>query len=123
VEVFNVYCTYKLAAEGNNPGVICHSAAKFEKAVTANGGEIEDNSEYPKNPNFQVECDNEKIFNHPSRRFTDRQGTRIQAQTGPYPAIVLPQGALTVGRQAVKSTLELRDVAIPGACFVYTGPQ
>lgn len=117
--VFNVFCRfYKEHARGNKP--ICYAGARFNKAVGAHGGEVFDDSAYPESPQFEVECEGSTIHNSAGQRYTDRVGTRIQAETGPYPAIVLPSGALRDRRQRVDSELELRDATYSGDCFLYT---
>lgn len=117
---FNVFCKYKPTDEGGRYKK-CYAGAWFWKDVSKSGREIEDNSEYPLNPVFEVECDGDTVFNENGRRFTDREGTRIQAETGPYPAIILPRGALAEGRRAVPSYLELRTQTLKGSCQIYTG--
>jgi hypothetical protein len=119
---FNMLCTY----QSDDPHAryqLCHTAARFVKWVTNEGEEIFDDSEHPFNPEFEVECDEDLLFNEGARRFTDRLGTRIQSQTGPYPATLLPRGALHDGHRYEISTLEMGDEILRGYCYLYTGPQ
>ncbi|MEW6055991.1 MAG: hypothetical protein AB1540_05195 [Bdellovibrionota bacterium] len=116
--MFNVICRYK---EKNDHRYRCFSAARFEKSVSHSGREVLDSSGESFPAAFQVECDGETLFNNGARRFTDREGTRIQALSGPYPAILLPPQALQEGRRKVRSSLELREQDLEGSCLVYTG--
>jgi hypothetical protein len=108
---FNVFCRFPK----------CFAASRFEKHVDHEGDEVYDNSEHPRNPAFEIECHGQSIFNGLGRRFTDKAGTRIQAQAGPYPAIVLPPRALRDGHRRVKSLLELREATLEGDCYLYVG--
>lgn len=119
---FNVVCNYE--KEGTGRGFNrCQAAARFLKNVTASGGEIKDRSETPFNPEFEVQCDGRVLFNNAAHRYTDALGTRLQAETGPFPAVLLPQNSLRDFHSYVISALELRDQALRGFCYVYTGPQ
>jgi hypothetical protein len=89
--------------------------------VTLDGGEVTDDSEYPFNPKFEIECDDEWIQKGPSRRFTEILGTRIQAEQGPFPALVLPRGALHVGPHSSDARLEFTNQTMNGSCFIYSG--
>lgn len=124
---FNVYCRFDIpfdAAERRIEGVRrCYAGARFEKIVSVDGAEFADDSTYPRNPAFEVECDGARVYTAAARRFTDRDGTRIQAQGGAYPALLLPEGTLASGRRKVSATLELRDFALEGSCLVYTGDR
>jgi hypothetical protein len=115
---FNIFCRYDNGPQRKDR---CYAAARFEKLVFSNGAEFEDNSDHPSNPVFEVECGGEMIFNEHGRRFMSREGTWIQALTGPYPAIVLSRQALREGHHRVTSVLELRDVSLEGTCLIYTG--
>jgi hypothetical protein len=117
---FNLVCTYK---DSRSDGYReCKAAAELAKVVRHDGAEVRDHSEHPFNGEFEVQCDDTFLFNNSSHRYTDHQGTRIQAVQGPYPAVLLPKGALRDGHRYVPSTLELPGVTLEGYCFVYTGP-
>ena len=119
---FNVVCTYKCENPKGGEFSTCQAAAKFEKWVTGDGDEIRDDSQYPDNPEFEVACDDQVLYNNSGRRFTDEQGTRIQAEEGPYPAILIPRGSLREGHHYVLSALELfNQQQLQGYCYVYTG--
>jgi hypothetical protein len=119
---FNVACYYK--RDGGNDGFEkCQSASQFQKMVTQGGAEIEDKSVPPFNPKFEVQCDERKLFNGSAHRFTDGQGTRLQAEAGPFPASVLPRGSLRDDHKYVPSVLELGEQTLRGFCYIYTGPQ
>jgi hypothetical protein len=134
---FNVFCTYE--REGEQPQVHdehdsydrCHAGSTFKKWVTDDGEEIEDNSADHDGHDdkdrdvikFEVECDGQHLYNNSAHRYTDWQGTRLQALEGPYPAVVLPRGALKDTHQYAISALELWDQTLHGYCYVYTGPQ
>jgi hypothetical protein len=127
---FNVFCTYDRDHDGKEQGHDehdgydkCHAGATFNKFVTDDGVEIDDDSDHDRNPKFEVECDGRPIYNNSGHRYTDWQGTRIQAIQGPYPAIVLGKGALRDTHQYSVSALELWDQTLHGYCYVYTGPQ
>jgi hypothetical protein len=114
----------------------CKAISIFEKVVTAEGAEVTDESPEPSTPlspqvpRFSVECDGlpEPVYNNYARRFTDLLSTRIQALTGPKPAIYLPRGALHVGYHVADSYLDIdtgiptqKQLRIPGKCNIYTG--
>ncbi|OFZ19478.1 MAG: hypothetical protein A2X94_09010 [Bdellovibrionales bacterium GWB1_55_8] len=117
---FNLLCNYEESAPKARYRK-CESAARFEKWVTGDGSEIPDISEHPLNPEFEVACDDELLFNNSAYRYTDALGTRLQAQAGPYPATLLPRGALREGHRYVLSTLELNGQTLRGHCYIYTG--
>jgi len=142
-ECFNLVCDYEFEHDvvindgngggGNHRARRCTVAAKFNKNVTIDGGEVQDDSTDSNNPQMQVSCDGTSIFG-PSgtHRFTDLLGTRIQGQMGPNPALLLPRGALhtgaehdTSGSHYSQSMLELRGEDGPsrayGKCFIWTG--
>lgn len=120
---FNVYCSFKKDKDDkNNEEYSCQAAAQFDKAIFEDGKEVEDNSDVSNNPTFEIECKDNKIFNGTAHRYTDSQGTRIQAQVGPFPALVLPRGALHDGHGYAVTVLELGDVSLRGSCYLYTGP-
>lgn len=118
---FNVFCKFKGEAEAQYRK--CFAGARFEKDVYWHGEEVEDRSDYPFNPEFEVECDGHLIHNTGGQRFTDEEGNRIQALSGPYPAIVFARGSLRDGRRAVSARLELfndfSDNAYSGTCQIY----
>lgn len=126
---FNMVCHYDFDTESEPRH--CTASATFNKDVTVDGGEVRDDSALGNNPRLEVTCDNEKIFSNSARRFTDLLGTRIQGQTGPNPAVLLPRGALhsggenSSGSHYSSSVLELdngRDfVRAKGKCFIWTG--
>jgi hypothetical protein len=126
---FNLICKYssKSPREGMPPSfdtpTTCRAAAVFTKDVTLDGGEILDTSDPNSNPDFEVECDEHVIFNDRAHRYTDIMGTRIQALTGPYPALLLPRGALRDTRGYIHSSLDLDGRILSGYCYLYTGPQ
>src|SRR5262249_3164778 len=104
--------------------VKCEAGAVFTKFVTDDGEEIRDISDDHTQPRFEVACDQKTLFNGSAHRFTDWAGTRIQADTGPFPAVLLPHGALKEGHRYEASALELADgESLRGYCFIYTGPQ
>ena len=113
----NLLCNY----EGENQK--CQAAAQLEKFVSLRGDEVEDRSEHPFHPEFEVACNDSLIYNGIGYRFTDALGTRIQAQSGPYPAILLPRGVLRDGHRYLISSLELGDENLRGYCYIYTGPR
>lgn len=115
---FNVFCRFP---EKKDSRPTCTAAARFKKLVDHDGREILDYSESSNNPRFQVECDGVALYNDGSRRFTDYKGTRIQAESGPYPAILLPEESLAYGRRRVSSRLELLDRTLEGDCYIYIG--
>lgn len=131
---FNLVCYYR---QPTNPQGFqnCKAAASFKKHVTLDGGEIADESPDPSRPLsaeipfFKVECDNVSVYGGDrGRRFTDLLSTRIQALTGPKPAIYLPRGSLHVGQHISDSYLEI-DTGLPdndslrtvGKCYIWTG--
>jgi hypothetical protein len=118
---FNAYCNY--ARDDRYGFEKCRAVSVFKKLVNADGSEIFDVSRRPNNPQFAVECDGRAIFNNSARRYTDYMGTRIQAETGPYPAILFPKRALSDGRGYVASSLELDGQILKGYCYLYTGAQ
>jgi hypothetical protein len=116
---FNLVCNYD---KGDGPGYgKCQAAATFTKWVEADGSEIQDNSDSPQNPQFEVECDEQVLFNSSGRRFTDEQGTRIQAETGPYPSLLLPVRSLEDTHRYVLSSLELTNQTLSGYCYIWSG--
>jgi hypothetical protein len=132
--MFNVACFYN---NHFNPAGFktCKANSVFQKAVTPEGGEVADDSPDPTTlplspdvPTFKVECDNVSRYNDHSRRFTDLLSTRIQAMSGPMPAIYLPRGELHTGNHVSDSYLEI-DTGIPansqlrinGKCYIWTG--
>ena len=118
---FNVFCSYR--REGGGGFESCEAGAIFIKSVTADGKEIWDRSERSDSLVFEVECDNRVVFNNSGHRYTDEQGTRIQAKTGPLPAVLLPKNTLRDGHRYVASALEIQGQSLPGYCYIYTGPQ
>lgn len=113
---FHIFCTYE-KQEGRPQR--CHTAALLRKTVRGDGEELLDNSALPRQTHFEAECDGALIFNGAAQRFTDHMGTRLQPETGPYPATVLPEGALRAGRRRSQSVLELPDAALSGHCQIY----
>jgi hypothetical protein len=130
---FNVFCTYERqnvldaqGGQGPHDGQFekCHAASTFQKFVSDEGEEINDESaDRDDNPKFEVECDGKTVYNNSAHRYTDWQGTRIQALAGPYPAVVLGRGALRDTHQYEISALELWDQTLHGYCYIYTGTQ
>lgn len=126
---FNLVCNYEF--EPSSGVRKCSVASTFVKDVTKDGGEVVDNSDWKNNPIFEVSCDGEKIFNNRARRFTDLLGTRIQGESGPTPAILLPRGQLHTsadgqgGGHYSRSVLELDNghgfIRGKGSCFIWTG--
>lgn len=117
---FNVFCTYGKDDDGHYSK--CEASAAFTHAVSGDGDEIFDNSTQSDNPTFEVQCDQTVVYNGPAHRYTDRLGTRIQGIPGPYPAVVLPVGALREMRHYSESSLEFKDQRLSGSCYIYTGP-
>jgi hypothetical protein len=127
---FNVQCDFYNA---DNPVGFrsCKAAARFHKNVTRDGGEIQDDSNSSNNPEFEVNCEGVQLYNNSSHRYTDLLGTRIQGQSGPFPAILLPRGSLhsgangTSGDHVSPSILEIdsgsRIVRTYGSCHIWTG--
>lgn len=119
---FNILCSYE-DKESGEKHLKCEAAAAFQKQVTYEGNEMEDNSSYPDDPEFEVVCDGQRLYRSAGRRFTDAQGTRIQAQGGPFPAILLPRGVLDDGHRYALSSMELENRKLRGHCYIYTGPR
>lgn len=127
---FNLVCYY---TNKDNPEEFraCKVASTFEKAVTLDGGEVADNSPDPtpsnlnQLPQLSVDCGRVLTFNDHARRFTGLLNTRIQALSGPHPAIVLPRGALHTGIHISESSFEVdhKDVQLRlhGECYIWTG--
>lgn len=132
---FNLVCFYeskKLSDDRDDWGFKkCKVASTFKKKVTLDGGEVEDDSYHENNPQLEVDCDGQRIFNNSARRFTDLLGTRIQGETGPFPAISLPRGALhgnfphDSGYHVSPSVLEVEGdkhkERLKGKCHIWTG--
>jgi hypothetical protein len=116
---FNVHCVYA-EHDGSGP---CQAAATFTKRVTGDGAETLDDSEPADDAQFEVECNDEVRFNGSAHRYTDQQGTRLQAVIGPYPAVLLPPHALRDGHRYELSALDLGKDRVRGFCYLYTGPQ
>jgi hypothetical protein len=126
---FNVVCHYEMEYESAYHK--CTAATKFTKAITLDGGEVVDNSNGENNPTLEVSCDGHVIYNNNARRFTDMLGTRIQGESGPVPAILLPRGELHTGADGQggghysSSVIELDDPSGftrgKGKCFIWTG--
>jgi len=116
---FNVYCNFKKKNEHSDQN--CEAAAKFTQWVSKRGYEIRNESDGELNPLFEVKCGTDLIYTGIGRRFTDRNGTRIQGSYGPFPGIHLPKYSLEAGKRTVDSCLDLRDANLDGYCFVYTG--
>lgn len=129
---FNLVCYY---VDHKNPKGYrnCKASAVFDKAVTLDGGEFRDDSTSKNHPQFEVACDDLSPYHSNSAlRFTSLLGTRIQAQTGPHPAISLPRGALHSGPDGFsgehisRSVLEVDAgdeglLKTDGVCFIWTG--
>lgn len=118
---FNVFCTFE--RDGASQYDKCQAASTFTHLVYDDGSEFYDNSSEVNNPTFEIQCDGNVLYNSSAHRYTDYLGTRIQAIPGPYPAIVLPQGALKEIRHYSEASLEFADQQIKGSCYLYTGPQ
>ena len=112
----NLVCDYQGNREGYSK---CRAASSFIKLVSSDGDEIRDRSEM--DVSLEVECDGIRLFTNSANRFTDAQGTRIQAKAGPFPAVVLPRGSLSDEHRYVPSSLELEDQILRGVCYVYPG--
>ncbi len=126
----NLVCDYErvhrrddgLLDDGHDDGFSkCRAASRFTKLVSSDGDEIRDRSAVEETVSLEVECDGQTIFNNSANRFTDAQGTRLQAKSGPYPAVVLPRGTLSDEHRYVASALELKDQILRGVCYVYPG--
>jgi hypothetical protein len=127
---FNLVCYFD---DEKNPHGFksCKAAAKFNKRVTVDGGEVQDDSNLGDNPQFEVTCDNKILFNNSARRFTDLLGTRIQGETGPHPSISIPRGELHSGSDGRSgdhispAVLELDTgnqlLRTRGQCYIWTG--
>jgi hypothetical protein len=131
---FNLVCHYDFDEDhgpADHEHHHCTAAATFTKAVTLDGGEVADNSHEGSNPALNISCDDHEYDPRPARRFTGLLGTRIQGETGPTPAILLPRGELHTGPgdqnsgHYSKSILELdADHGFKrgdGSCFIWTG--
>jgi hypothetical protein len=118
---FNVFCTFQ--REGTGPYEKCQVASTFVHLVNDDGSEFLDNSSDSNSPVFEVQCDNEVVYNSSAHRYTDYLGTRIQAIPGPYPAVVLPKDSLQEIRHYSDASLEFADQRLNGTCYIYTGPQ
>lgn len=116
---FTVVCHYQ-AKDRDDHYQKCRAASTFVTRVTSDGGEVQGDSDLTNSPKFEVECDGHMIYNNGARRFTDLLGTRIQAETGPFPAIVLPRGELHDGHHFSPSWLELGEQNLRGSCYLYT---
>lgn len=117
---FNVACIYP---DHDGSGK-CQAAAMFTKRVTADGAEIADDSGPREDVKFEVECENEVRFNGSAHRYTGRDGTRLQANIGPVPAVLLPVHALRDEHRFELSALDLgKEEMLRGYCYLYTGPQ
>jgi hypothetical protein len=129
-ECFNVSCSYENEDEHGIPHT-CKAVSTFTKAVTLDGGEVEDDSTIHNNPSFEVSCDGQIIYNNSARRYTGLLGTRIQGETGPFPGIFLPRGALhgnapdDAGYHVAVSYLQVDTPSVParlrGQCEIWTG--
>lgn len=119
---FNLVCSFQKDGH-DGPYEKCTVASTFTHLVTEDGSEVWNNSEGSFNPVFEVQCDNEVIYNGSGHRYTDYLGTRIQAIPGPYPGMDLPPGSLREVRHYSDSTLEFLDQKLTGTCYIYTGPQ
>jgi hypothetical protein len=122
---FDMVCNYKSKSRDSydprdSQYKTCRAAVRFQKWVGVDGREVWDTSTTPFNPEFEVECDHQLIYHSAGTRFTDELGTRIQAETSPYPAILLPKGALREGHRYALSSLELDGQALRGHCYLYT---
>ena len=135
---FNLQCTYgdhhenetSIDPEGGHDRN-CRAAATFVKAVTKDGGEVSDDSNSHNNPRFEVKCGKDSLTDNSARRFTTLLGTRIQREQGPFPAILLPRGALhsgsdnLAGFHVAKSVLEVdtghKVKHLHGTCYIWTG--
>jgi hypothetical protein len=125
---FNVFCTFQrqdAGTQGESTGHYqkCQVASTFTHWVTGDGNEVWDNSTDSFNPAFEVQCDNEVIYNGSAHRYTDYLGTRLQAIPGPYPAVDLPKDSLREIRHYSDASLEFADQSLQGTCYIYTGPQ
>jgi len=141
-ECFNLVCYFKatdhgrdLLSDSGNGFKNCKAAAVFNKDMTKDGGEVQDDSTSENNPALSVSCDDKPaFFDNSSHRYTSLLGTRIQGQTGPHPAIFLPRGALHSGANdqsgphVANSVLEIdtgvmgSDVQrLTGYCDIWTG--
>ncbi len=117
----NLVCDYE-RVHGQDDGFSkCRAASRFTKLVSWDGDEIRDRSSVEETVSLEVECDGQTIFNNSANRFTDAQGTRLQAKSGPYPAVMLPRGTLSDEHRYVASALELKDQTLRGVCYVYPG--
>ena len=122
---FNLYCQYKKKKkEEAKEGQVqeCRVAIQFMKRVSSDGREIFDYSNEKDNPKFQVQCDQQILYNNSAHRYTDELGTRIQVIGAPYPAILLPRGSLHDQRHYETSSLQLENQDLEGYCYIYTGP-
>jgi hypothetical protein len=115
---FNVYCQFKKSDSSEQK---CHAASRFIKAVNDDGSEIEDTATPDSFPVLEIECDERVIYNNGGHRFTDFTGTRIQSEAGPYPALVLPKGALREPHHMSTARLELEEETYRGECYIYMG--
>ncbi len=119
----NVFCSFHgKDGDHDQDGEMCEAAAVFQKEVDPDGDEIHDSTASPHNPAFAVACEHRTIFQGPAHRYTDDMGTRLQAEAGPFPAVILPPGALHEGHREVPALLELSgERKVPGSCQIYTG--
>ena len=128
---FNLVCYYN-NAENPDGYKNCKVASRFNKLVTIDGGEVQDDSTIPDNPEFEVSCEDKLIYNNSARRFTDLLGTRIQGEAGPHPSITIPRGALhsgvhgTSGDHIAPSVFEIDTgshglLRTRGTCYIWTG--
>lgn len=136
---FNVYCQFEDKKDSDDDREDadslrdfheCTAAATFKKEVTVDGGEVVDDSNFENNPELNVVCRGNKIFNSSANRYTDLLGTRIQGESGPFPALLLPRGALSSGADnrsgdhvtfgSLELTLKKGLVHKKGKCFIWT---
>jgi hypothetical protein len=128
---FNLVCYYDNIQSPHDEFRHCKAAATFNAPVTIDGGEFQSDSRDGNNPQLEVTCDGNVIFNNSAHRYTDLLGSRIQGETGPHPAILLPRGELHSGADdhsgdhQSPSTLQLDGqdgpVSAQGTCYIWTG--
>lgn len=129
---FNVVCYFKELPDYLKR---CKVGAKFIKRVTVDGAEVQDDSREgnlaAENPALEVSCNDAVLYNGSSHRYTDLLGTRIQGESGPHPAVILPRGVLhggpddRSGNHTADAILELdvdsELITSPGICYIWAG--
>lgn len=119
---FDILCHYNRHHHPKKQFEKCNAAIRFVKEVEIHGREIQDNSDSHFEPQYEVECDGNVIYNNSAIRFTGYAGTRIQPPDTPFPAVLLPRNSLGLEHQYTASTLVFSDEELHGYCFITSTP-